>query len=173
ADSPAYEMPGTVQARFVADAFVRLGGYYLTGIPNSNTKPEVVRAYRVFDYAAQYFADRDAQPHVRRLYLKRQGGSNDTMQAMPWLAFAADKRQYQAQAVFGALLFKGEYVLRDAARGLMWLMLARDAASLEETWITDQYARAWEQAIPDERTRALDLLKRWIEQSRGGRRDQS
>jgi len=173
ADSHADEMPGTVQARFVANAFVRLGGYYLRGIPDSNIKPDVVRAYRVFDYAAKYFGDRDAQYHVGRMYLDGQGVSKDTKQGIRWLALAADKRQYQAQAVFGALLFKGEYVLRDAARGLMWLMLARDAASLEETWITDQYARAWEQAIPDERTRALDLLKRWIEQSRGGRRDQS
>ena len=29
------ETPGTAQARFVANAFVALGHYYLTGIPNS------------------------------------------------------------------------------------------------------------------------------------------
>jgi len=171
ADSHADELPGTVQARFVANAFVRVGGYYLAGIPNSNIKPDVVRAYQVFDYAAKYFGDRDAQYHVGRMYLDGQGVRKDTKQGIRWLSLAADKRQYQAQAVFGALLFQGEYVPRDAARGLMWLMLARDAATPEETWITDQYTSAWEQATQDERARALDLLKRWIEQSRSGRRE--
>jgi TPR repeat protein len=105
------------------------------------------------------------------MYLDGQGARKDTKQAARWLSNAAGKEQYQAQAVFGALLFKGDYVPRYAAWGLMWLMLARDAATPEETWITDQYTRAWEQATPDERTRALDLLKRWIEQSRSGRRE--
>jgi TPR repeat protein len=171
ADSHADESTGTVQARFVANAFVRLGGYYLTGIPNSNVKPDVVRAYQTFDYAAKYFGDRDAQYHVGRMYLDAQGVHKDTKLATRWLSSAAGKGQYQAQAVFGALLFQGKYVPRDAARGLMWLKLARDAATPEETWITDQYTAAWEQATPDERTRALDLLKRWIEQSRSGRRE--
>jgi uncharacterized protein len=173
ADNHTDELPGTVPARFVANAFVRLGGYYLTGISNSNIKPDVVRAYQMFDYAAKYFGDRDAQYHVGRMYLDGQGVRKDTKQAARWLSHAAGKGQYQAQAVFGALLFRGEYVPRDAARGLMWLMLARDAASPDETWITDQYTAAWDQATPDERTRALDFLKRWIEQSRSGRRDQS
>jgi uncharacterized protein len=69
----------------------------------------------------------------------------------------------------GALLFTGQSVPRDGARGLMWLTLARDAATRKETWITDQYAAAWEQATPDERTRAQDLVKRWIDRLRSGR----
>ena len=172
ADSHADEPTGTVQARFVANAFVRLGGYYLTGIPNSDIKPDAVRARDLFNYAASYYGDRNAQYRLGRMYLDGQGVSKDTKQGIRWLSLAADKGQYQAQAVFGALLFKGQYVLRDAARGLMWLMLARNLATPEETWITDQYTAAWEQATQDERTRALDLLKRRIEQSRSGRREQ-
>jgi hypothetical protein len=48
-------------------------------------------------------------------------------------------------------------------------MLGSDAASSEETWITDLYAAALKQSTADERTRALDLLKRWMEQPRSGR----
>jgi uncharacterized protein len=169
ADSHADEPTGTVQARFVANAFVRLGGYYLTGVPSSNIKPDAVRAHDMFNYAASYYGDRDAQYHLGRMYLDGQGVSKDAKQGIRWLSLAANKEQYRAQAVFGALLFKGQYVLRDAARGLMWLILARNVASPEETWITDQYTAAWAQATPDERTRALDLLKRRIEQSRSGR----
>jgi TPR repeat protein len=170
ADSHADEPAGTVQARFVANAFVRLGGYYLTGIPNSNIKRDVVRAHQTFDYAAKYFRDRDAQYRLGRMYLDGQGVGKDTKQGFRWLALAADKGQYQAQAVFGAMLFKGESVPRDGARGLMYLILARDAATVEETWITDLYTAASTQATAEEVRRALDLLKRWIEQSRSGRR---
>jgi uncharacterized protein len=126
----------------------------------------------MFNYAASYYGDRDAQYHLGRMDLDGHGVRKDAKQGIRWLSLAANKRQYQAQAVFGALLFKGEYVLRDAARGLMWLMLARDAATPEETWITEQFTAALEQATPDERRQALDLLKRWIERSRSGRGEQ-
>jgi TPR repeat protein len=173
ADSHADEPPGTAQARFVANSFVRLAGYYRTGIPNANIKPDVVHAREMFDYAAKYFGDRDAQYHLGRIYLDGQGVSKDTKQAARWLFTAANKGQYEAQAVFGALLFGGNGVPRDAARGLMYMVLALDAASSKETWIADLYASALKQATPDELTRALDLVKRWIEQSRSGRREQS
>jgi uncharacterized protein len=172
ADSHADEPPGTAQARFVANSFVRLAGYYLTGIPNSNIKPDVAHAREMFDYPAKYFGDRDAQYHLGRMYLDGQGVSKDTKQAARWLFTAANKGQYEAQAVFGALLFEGKYVPRDAAQGLMYMALALDAASSKESWIADLYASALKQATPDELARALDHVKRWVEQSRSGRREQ-
>jgi uncharacterized protein len=172
ADSHADEPTGTVPARLVANAFVRLGGYYLTGIPNSDIRPDAVRARDMFNYAASYYGDRDAQYHLGRMYLDGEGIGKDTKLGIRWLSLAANKGQYQSQAVLGALLFKGQNVPRDGAHGLMWLMLARDAATPEETWIADQYTAAWKQATRDELTRALDLVKRWIEQSRSGRGEQ-
>jgi hypothetical protein len=65
------------------------------------------------------------------------------------------------------MLFKGEYTPRQAARGLMWLTLARDGASSQETWIADLYAAALKQATDDERVAALADLERWLK----GRRD--
>ena len=173
ANSHADDVTGTTQARFVANAFVRLGSYYLAGIANSNIKPNAVRGRDMFNYAASYFGDPDGQYHLGRMYLDGQGVGKDTKQGIRWLSLAADKGQYQAQAVLGALLFKGQSVPRDGARGLMWLMLARDAATPEETWIADQYTAAWDRATPDELVRAKDLVKRWIERSRSGRREQS
>ncbi len=149
ADSHADELTGTAQARFVANALVELGRYYLTGIPNY-IKPDAVHAYGMFNYAASYFGDPDAQYHLGRMYLDGQGVGKNTKQAVRWLFAAANKGQYQAQAVFGALLFKGQSVARDAARGLMWLILARDAATPDETWITDLYTAALKQATADE-----------------------
>jgi exopolysaccharide production negative regulator len=168
ADSHAEETPGTTPAVFVAKAFVEIGSYYLTGIPNY-IKPDAARAHQMFSYAGSYFGDPDAQYRLGRTYLDGQGTAKSPKQAARWLSNAAGKGQYQAQAAFGAMLFKGEYVPRDAARGLMYLMLGTDAASSEETWITDLYAAALKQATEDERTRALDVLKRWIDRPRSGR----
>jgi uncharacterized protein len=168
ATSHADEVPGTKPAVFVAKAFVEIGRYYLTGIANY-IKPDAVHAHKVFSHAASYFGDPDAQYHLGRMYLDGQGVGKDMKQGIRWLSLAAKKGQYQARAVLGGLLFKGQSVRRDSANGLMWLMLARDAATPEETWITDQYTAAWEQATPDERTGALEAVKRWIEQSRSGR----
>jgi uncharacterized protein len=163
ADSNAEEVPGTRPAVFVASAFVALGGYYLTGIPNSDVKPDAARAREIFNYAASYFGDPDAQYRLGRMYLDGQGGTpKDTKQAVRWLSLAAGKGQYQAQAAFGALLFKGQYVTRDAARGLMYLTLAKDAAAPKETWITDQFAAAVKQSTEDERAVALVHVEHWM-----------
>jgi hypothetical protein len=48
-------------------------------------------------------------------------------------------------------------------------MLARDAATPGETWITDQYTAAWQQATETERSVAPGYVEKWIEQH-GGRR---
>src|SRR6202045_5487461 len=63
------ENPGTAQARFVANAFVSLGHFYLSGIPNSKIKPNAARARELYMYAATYFGDADAQYELGRLYL--------------------------------------------------------------------------------------------------------
>jgi uncharacterized protein len=168
ADSHADESPGTMPAVFAAKAFVEIGSYYLTGIPNY-VEPDAGRAHQMFSYAASHFGDPDAEYRLGRTYLDGQGTAKSPKLAARWLFVAAGKGQYQAQAVLGAMLFKGESVPRDASRGLMYLTLARDSATRNETWITDLYTAALKQATPDELTRALDLVRRWIEQSRSGR----
>jgi hypothetical protein len=121
----------------------------------------------MFNYAASYFGDPDAQYHLGRMYLDGANGSKDPRQAARWLQLAATKGQYQAQAVLGSMLFKGQALPRQAARGLMWLTLARDAAGSQETWITDLHAAAFKQASDDERALALVYLERWLK----GKRD--
>src|SRR5262249_3926061 len=119
ADAYADDSPGTPQARFVANAFVALGHYYLEGIPNSPIKADAGRAHEMYSYAASYFGDPDAQYYLARLYLDGKGAPRDARQAARWLSLAANKGQHQAQALLGRLLFKGEAVSRQPARGLM------------------------------------------------------
>jgi TPR repeat protein len=161
------DVPGTPQARFVANAFVSLGQYYLEGIPNSAVKPDPDRAREMYWYAASYFADPDAQYNLGRLYLDRKAATRDPRQAAKWLGLAARKGQYQAQALLGAMLFKGDDLARQAALGLFWLTLAKDGAGPDETWIAETYSNAFAQATDNERTMAYRYLENWLK----GRRE--
>jgi TPR repeat protein len=161
------DVPGSPQARFVANAFVSLGQYYLEGIPNSSVKQDPDRARDMYWYAASYFADPDAQYSLGRLYLDRNAGARDPRQAAKWLGLAARKGQYQAQALLGAMLFKGDDLSRQAALGLFWLTLAKDGARPDETWIAETYSSAFAQATDNERTMAYRYLENWLK----GRRE--
>lgn len=163
ADTYADDRPDTPRARIVSSAFVALGHYYLAGIPNSPVHANPDRAREMFQYAATYFADPDAQYDLARLYLSGTGTPKDPRQAVRWLALASHKGQYQAQAMLGAMLFKGDQTKRQASRGLMWLTLARDSANgPDDGWITELYDSAFKQATDDERAVAQIYLERWM-----------
>ncbi len=160
----AEDYPGTAQARFAASAFVALGSYYLAGIPNTAVRRDPARARDMFSYAASYFGDPDAQFRLGKMYLDGVGSQRDPRQAARWLILSAQKGQYEAQALLGHLLFRGDDgIPRQGARGLMWLTLARDgAATPDDKWVVDLYEDAFTDATPDERALALQYLEQWL-----------
>jgi TPR repeat protein len=170
----AEESPQLPQSRFVANAFVQLGHYYLEGIPNTEVKSDPGRAREMFAYAASYFGDPDAQYNLAKLLLDGTGKTKDPAkdqtrdprQAMRWLNLAANKGQPRAQALLGSLIFKGEYMPRQAARGLMWLTLARENSGGAK-WVVEMHEAAFRQATDDERELAVLYLERYMK----GRRD--
>lgn len=168
ANAHAEDSPSAPQATIVANAFVALGRYYLNGIPNSKVKADAERAREMFSYAASYFGNADAQYDLARLYLKTPDASRDDFRyGARWLGLAAQKGQHQAQAMLGQMLFNGDRLPRQAARGLMWLTLARDNAAPDETWIRESYNRAFAKASDDDRAAALQMLEHWVQ----GKRD--
>jgi uncharacterized protein len=163
----AYDPPGTPHARFVANAFVTLGHFYLKGIADSDVRPDPVVAHGMFRHAASYFGDPEAQYQVGRMYLEGSGTPKDAVQASRWLRLAADSGQRNAQALLGSMLFRGKDVSRQAAMGLFWLTVAKDAVAKEgggadDRWITDTYSAAFAQATEDERVMAHSFLERWM-----------
>jgi TPR repeat protein len=166
ADNHADDNPDTPQSRFVANAFVALGHYYLEGIPKTAIKRDPDRAREMFGYAASYFRDPEAQYYLARLYFDGVGAPHDPRQAARWFGLSAQKGQCQSQAMLGAMLFAGDHVPRQAARGLMWLTLAKDSvkdgATSDQDWINRLYDSAFQQATEDERALALVYLKRWM-----------
>ncbi len=168
ANQHAEDSPSAPQAGVVANAFVALGRYYLNGIPNSKIKSDPDRAREMFSYAASYFGNADAQYDLARLYLKSAGSSRDDFRyGARWLGLAAQKGQHQAQAMLGQMLFNGDQLPRQAARGLMWLTLARDSAAPDETWIKESYNKAIAKASENDRAMALQMLEHWVQ----GRKD--
>jgi hypothetical protein len=164
ANTHAEDSPSAPQATIVANAFVALGRYYLSGIPNSKIKADPDRAREMFSYAASYFGNADAQYDLARLYLKSAGASRDDFRyGARWLGLAAQKGQHQAQALLGQMLFNGDQLPKQAARGLMWLTLARENATPEETWIKDSYNKAMAKASEDDRAMAFQMLEHWVQ----------
>jgi TPR repeat protein len=141
----------------VSNAFVAVGIYCLNGIANSDVKADPERAEEMFQYAATSFGDPDAQYNLARMYLDGALGPRDAMRAARWLFLAAEKSHRPAQAVLGNLLFLGDGVPRQHARGLMWLWVARDGAQgAPDQWIRDLYARDY--ALADDNDRQLAQL---------------
>ncbi|MGB8398986.1 tetratricopeptide repeat protein [Bradyrhizobium sp.] len=160
----AEDSPSAPQAAIVANAFVALGRYYLNGIPNSKIKPDIERAREMFSYAASYFGNADAQYDLARLYLKTPDASREDFRyGARWLGLAAQKGQHQAQALLGQMLFNGDRLPPQRARGLMLLTLARDGAAPDETWIKESYNRAIAKASDDDRAMALQMLEHWVQ----------
>jgi TPR repeat protein len=143
----------------ISNAFVAIGVYCLNGIPNSEVQPDPRRAYDLFQYAATTFGDPNAQYDLAHLYLTGAGGvAKDNITAVRWLALAAKRGHPPSQALLGHMLFVGEGVLDQRARGLMWLELANDGASgPKEAWIRELYQRDFQVAADGDRRTATAM----------------
>ena len=145
----------------VSNAFVAVVIYSLNGIANTDVKPDAARALDMFQYAALTFGNADAQYNLARLYLDGADGiPKDVRQAARWLSLAAEKNHVQAEALLGHMMFNGfQGFARQRARGLMWLTLARNAATEtkdpKDQWILDLYGKATTLASDDDRQAAL------------------
>jgi TPR repeat protein len=151
----------------VSNAFVAIGLYNLNGIANTEIKPDPERALEMFQVAATNFGDPEAQYRLARMYIDGVGGvAKDNMRAARWLSLAADKGHHGAQALLGHLLFTGDGVPRQSARGLMWLTLAKlGAKTQKDAWIYDLHNKDFASASDDDR----EVAKAYL--SARGRRD--
>ena len=121
----------------ISDAFVAVGVYSLSGIPGSEVRADPERARLLFQYAATTFGNPDAEYDLAHMYLVGAGGlAKDNITAARWLGLAAAKGHRPSQALLGHLLFSGDGVPQQRARGLMWLQTAgKDAQSPRDDWI--------------------------------------
>ncbi|MFZ0206451.1 MAG: tetratricopeptide repeat protein [Roseiarcus sp.] len=144
----------------ISNAFVEVGVYNLTGIPNSEITPDPEHALEMFQFAATNFGDPEAQYRLARMYLDGAGGlAKDNMRAARWLQLAADKGHHGAQAMLGHLLFTGDGVPIQRGRGLMWLWIAKSSAKgPNDGWIHDLQVKDYNAASEDDRQISLTYL---------------
>ncbi|MGO9422958.1 tetratricopeptide repeat protein [Roseiarcus sp.] len=144
----------------VASAFVAVGVYSLTGIPNSDIRPDPERARELFQYAASTFGDPDAEYNLAHMYMVGAGGlAKDKLVAIRWLMLASGKGHRPSQALLGHLLFTGDGVLPQRARGLMWLTIANNRAEgPKDDWIRDLYRQDLAAASFPDREMATAML---------------
>ena len=155
ADDNTDDGPEATNSAVVASAFTALGAYFLDGIKGTYVHSNPERAYDMFNYAASYFGDPNAQYNLARLYLEGTGVEADPRQAARWFNLAAEKGHAPAQALLGQLLINGQGVPAQRSRGLMWLSLARDAAQgRKDDWIVALYEKSWGQASEADRGEA-------------------
>jgi len=145
----------------VASAYVAVGVFELNGIAGSRLRSDPEEAMRMFLYAATNFSDSNAQYNLARLYMDGAAGlAKDSRQAARWFNLAAEKGHVESQALLGHLLFAGDGVQPQRARGLMWLTLAREGASGKtQAWVDALYQQDMKAASDNDRQVALVFLE--------------
>ena len=147
-------LPSSPVAKYVGEAFVALGQYYVDGVPAMSLAPAPGYAAKLFRHAASYFGNAEAQYRLARLYLSGSGVEKNVGLAVNWLAASAKKQHAAAQATLGELLWRGEEVRQRRARGLALITLAHENAQAgghEPQWIADLYQECF--AASDNATR--------------------
>jgi TPR repeat protein len=144
--------PSSPIAKYVAEAFVSLGNYYLQGLPDAHVVRNPARAAGLFSHAASYFGSAEAQYDLAMLYLDGTGVDKSPSLAVNWLAMAAKKQHVAAQAKLGELLWRGSEDIRQRpARGLALVLLAHanaSAAGAEPEWIVELYREVRRASTP-------------------------
>ena len=155
------DQPEPQDLSIFSNAFVAVGVYCLSGIPNSDVRPDLRRAHELFQYAATTFGDPNAQYNLARMYMVGSGGlAKDDIAAIRWLALAAKQGHRPSQALLGHMLFVGDGVLDQRARGLMWLEFAKDGApDPNDQWIRELYQRDFQVASDNDRRAAAAMLE--------------
>lgn len=169
ANAHAEDRPDTPRARFVANAFVAIAGYYNSGI-GGVLSPDHTRSRQIFSYAASYFGDPDAQYHLGMMLLHGEGGGVDVRQAGRWLRLSALKGHVEAQLSLGELLYAGADGMRASpADGLKWLLIAGEFALTpdEDQRVRTVQERYFALSNTDLRARALQMAEEWLTSSDG------
>jgi hypothetical protein len=134
-------------AKYVAEAFRALAGYYRSGVPVLNLAPDRAREGQLLQQGASYFQDPAAQFMLAKMYLNGDGVTRNTTIGVRWLVNASRRRYALAQAVLGDLLWDGKGVKSSPGEGLALLVLAKDNAAPEDAgWISALCDKAMAQA---------------------------
>lgn len=163
ADRLAEANPYHEIAEIAAEAFVAIADYYRSGLPELLLSPDYRKATRLYHYAASYFGDPEAQYRLAGMYLEGVDGKQKNVKmAVRWLLNASRKNHPRALALLGVMLWEGQGVKRDAAKGLALLFLATEVATEgDRKRIKTTYRNAIAKASNKEERRAGRIIRQW------------
>jgi len=129
------------RARYVGKSLTALAQYMLRGLPEIALKPNPERAANLFQEAATFFRDQDAQFELAKLYLTGEGVEINHRQATSRLSTLAQVGHASAQAFLADLYWRAKGGLpHDEGRALALITLAvENAPAHERIWIEDIY----------------------------------
>ncbi|MEN0087715.1 MAG: sel1 repeat family protein, partial [Pseudomonadota bacterium] len=161
ADKHADAQPGSPTATFVASSFVALGHFYEEGSEAAGIAVNRRQAQRLYEHAAFYFDDPDAQYQLARFHFEAEKISRGKRrQATRVLVLAARKGHPKAAARLGSMLIDGEHLRRDVVQGLKFLTIAlRHAGVADRSAIQSAQERAYSLASEQQRRQAIDLAQ--------------
>lgn len=166
ANAHAEDSPNSPEAPFVANAFVELGGFFMTGINGTHVRQNHYQARQIYAYAASYFGDPNAQYLLAKMYLLGQGGEKNARQAARWLKLAAEKGHVLGQAELGRMLFHGEGLSQRRNRGLKWLTIAlKRSGPADAEAVRLMHETAYALASEKERRAAMRLAEKWLKKN--------
>nr|WP_321979815.1 tetratricopeptide repeat protein [uncultured Cohaesibacter sp.] len=153
--------PGSVEARYVSNAIVKLSAFVRTGI-KGKLAPNPGKARDFLQYAASYFRDPDAQYHLAMSYLDKSDGKIEPKMAARWLSKAARKGHIEAQLELGEQLLDGSILPQQPVNGLKWLTIARILDSTNPE-VLDRQEAAFALADDSTRKKAVSLANEWLD----------
>ncbi|MEO0497823.1 MAG: tetratricopeptide repeat protein [Pseudomonadota bacterium] len=161
ADQHADARPGSPTASYVASSFVALGHFYEMGSEEASITVNRRQARRLYEHAAFYFDDANAQYQLARFHLDSEKVTRGTRrQAIRSLALAARKGHPKAAARLGSMLIEGEHIRRDVVQGLKFLTVAlRHAGTADRATIQSAQEHAFSMASEEQRRQAVALAQ--------------
>ncbi|MGE0765946.1 MAG: tetratricopeptide repeat protein [Hyphomicrobiaceae bacterium] len=129
------------RASYVGKSLTAVAQYTLRGLPEIALKPNAERAASLFQEAATFFRDQDAQFELAKLYLTGEGVEINHRQATSRLSTLAQIGHASAQAFLADLYWRAKGGLpHDEGRALALITLAvENAPAHERIWIEDIY----------------------------------
>jgi len=164
ADQHAEDNPFVSTARIVADSFVELSHYYLSGIPEAGVVQDISRAFNLLYHAATYFGDAEAQYRLGMMYLEGKGRNPSPATAARWLNLAAKKNHVGAQGELGRLLYADKNGPQDRLTGLIFLEVARRRADpASQAWVIQTHDEIFATLDGNQRQLVTSAADRWVE----------
>jgi uncharacterized protein len=165
ADSYNADEQSQKKLRIMVDGLVRVADYYRLGGAEAGIPQDFARAIRIYKLASTH-GHPAAEYGLGIMRLRGQGMKAKPEQGLTWLSKAARKRYAPAQAYLGNLYWKGDNVVEDRTRALMWYILAQETARPDENpEIIDRLDVLLASSSEEERIEAEARAKVWSEKN--------